>query len=73
MLYGPEEAFVIEGGSTNGSFLNEVKMEADTKTSIKSRDKLRFGKLLEFEFYFPGDLWDDLSHFRNSVQGDSPA
>ena len=65
LIYGPQEVYNIDGGSTNGTFLNEARLETNEKKNLKSGDIMRFGSQLEFEFYFPQDLWPQLPNFKN--------
>lgn len=58
ILYPEEEkAFVIDGDSTNGTFLNTEKLTPSEKYPLKNGDVLRFGFIIEFKFYFPSALY----------------
>ena len=69
IIYGPGEVYMIDGGSTNGTFLTDIKMTPNEKTPLKSGDLIRFGSQLEFEFYFPTELWSELSSFSAILSG----
>lgn len=69
MIYGPKDAYIIDGGSTNGTFINDTKLEGSQKQPLKSGDLVRFGTQMEFEFYFPEDLHRELKIIAGALLG----
>ncbi|RME04034.1 MAG: FHA domain-containing protein [Planctomycetota bacterium] len=62
-----QQAFLMDGGSTNGTYLNGQRIVSHVKISLKNGYLLRFGQILEFEFYFSSDFYKNLPLFRQIV------
>lgn len=69
MIYSRDKSFLIEGGSTNGTYVNGKQLEPNEKIAIKSGDIIQLGQALEFEFFFPEDLYPHLNSFRMACEG----
>ncbi|RME88160.1 MAG: FHA domain-containing protein [Planctomycetota bacterium] len=62
-VYGAEEVYLVDGGSTNGTFLNDTLMEENQKLPLHSGDHIRFGPQMEFEFFFPKNFWEVIPEY----------
>jgi len=63
MLYGDNEFSLVDGESKNGTFVNGKQIQPNEKTLLESGNLVKFGKVIEFEFYFPDDLFERLPVF----------
>ena len=62
---------IWDNESTNGTFVNDIRIPSDIKTPIKSMDTIRFGQGLNAAFFSPENFFQYLSshHVRKSLLG----
>ena len=57
ILVQNQGTYILDGGSTNGTFIGSERVSSH-KQLIRSGDVIRFGHIIEFEYYEPADLYN---------------
>jgi len=67
IVHSPEGYFLVDKGSTNGTFLNEEKIASDKLCSLRIGDSVRFG---DVRFVVSEESGSKKSEVENNAEGD---